>query len=93
MAAPQRSKPAHKFKVYSCVQHILTGLDKVAAAALLMFEQDLNEEVQFLIPSNGKPVKVAPGHNICRQGDTADCIWLLHEDCAQLCTTDTVYHL
>ena len=44
--------------------------------------QDLKEEVQFLIASNGKPLKVAAGHNICRQGDSADCIWLLHEGAA-----------
>ena len=46
---------------------------------VLVLEQDLNEEVQFLIVSNGRPIKVAPGHNICRQGDMADNIWLLHQ--------------
>ena len=32
-----------------------------------------------MIVGRAKPVKVAPGHEICAQGDPADCIWLLHE--------------
>ena len=32
-----------------------------------------------MIAGRAKPVKVAPGHEICAQGEPADCIWLLHE--------------
>ena len=32
-----------------------------------------------MIAGRSKPSKVPPGHEICAQGDPADCIWLLHE--------------
>ena len=32
-----------------------------------------------MIAGRATPVKMAPGHEICSQGDPADCIWLLHE--------------
>ena len=32
-----------------------------------------------MIAGRATPTKVAPGHEICAQGDPADCIWLLHE--------------
>ncbi|KAL0037532.1 hypothetical protein WJX77_001322 [Trebouxia sp. C0004] len=41
--------------------------------------QDLQEETLFMIAGRATPVKMAPGHEICSQGDPADCIWLLHE--------------
>lgn len=41
--------------------------------------QDLPEETLFMIAGRATPVKMAPGHEICSQGDPADCIWLLHE--------------
>ena len=41
--------------------------------------QDLEEEIQYMIAGRSKPSKVPPGHEICAQGDPADCIWLLHE--------------
>lgn len=41
--------------------------------------QDLDEEVQFVIAARGTPLQVAPGHELCAQGDAADCVWLLHE--------------
>ena len=41
--------------------------------------QGLEEEIQFLIAARGKPLQVAPGHEVCAQGDAADCVWLLHE--------------
>ncbi|DBA74007.1 hypothetical protein WJX77_011223 [Trebouxia sp. C0004] len=41
--------------------------------------RDLDEEVQFLIAARGIPLQVAPGHELCAQGDAADCVWLLHE--------------
>lgn len=44
-----------------------------------LYVQDLSEETQFMIAGRATPVKVAPGHEICAQGDPADCIWLLHE--------------
>ncbi len=44
-----------------------------------MYVQDLPEETLFMIAGRATPVKVAPGHEICSQGDPADCIWLLHE--------------
>ena len=44
-----------------------------------LYVQDLSEETQFMIAGRATPVKVAPGHEICSQGDPADCIWLLHE--------------
>ena len=56
--------------------------------------QGLEEEIQFLIAARGKPLQVAPGHEVCAQGDAADCVWLLHEGmlgstrvcvCARVC--------
>lgn len=41
--------------------------------------QGLEEEIQFLIAARGKPLQVAPGHEVCAQGDAAVCVWLLHE--------------
>ncbi|KAA6417271.1 MAG: cyclic nucleotide-binding [Trebouxia sp. A1-2] len=41
--------------------------------------RDLDEQVQFLIAARGIPLQVAPGHELCAQGDAADCVWLLHE--------------
>lgn len=36
-----------------------------------------------MIAGRATPVKMAPGHEICSQGDPADCIWLLHEGTPQ----------
>lgn len=41
--------------------------------------QELSEETQYMIAARAKPVKIAPGHEICSQGDSADSVWLLHE--------------
>ncbi|KAL3138951.1 hypothetical protein ABBQ32_005763 [Trebouxia sp. C0010 RCD-2024] len=41
--------------------------------------KDLSPEVQYMITGRARPTKVPPGHEICVQGDVADCIWLLHE--------------
>lgn len=41
--------------------------------------QELSEETQYMIAARAKPVKIAPGHELCSQGDSADCVWLLHE--------------
>ena len=49
------------------------------ACDVFVHVQDLDEQVQFLIAARGIPLQVAPGHELCAQGDAADCVWLLHE--------------
>lgn len=53
--------------------------NSILSLRFLVDLQGLNEEVQFLIAARGKPQQVAPGHEVCTQGDAADCVWLLHE--------------
>ena len=55
----------------------------------MSYVQDLDEEVQFLIAARGIPLQVAPGHELCAQGDAADCVWLLHEGMGAFCSCVT----
>eukprot|EP00878_Enallax_costatus_P020054 GHUV01021184.1.p1 GENE.GHUV01021184.1~~GHUV01021184.1.p1 ORF type:complete len:549 (+),score=143.41 GHUV01021184.1:1031-2677(+) len=39
----------------------------------------LEQTVKEQLASRLVPVEVAPGHELCREGDEADCLWLLQE--------------